>query len=179
MSISERLKIVRLKLGLSQKDMGERLNVTQAAYNRYEKEAREIPQEMLLKLYQVGIDITWLLTGVINQGYTKEVHNSFEWDNTAVAAAISVKLNVPIALLRAISDGEISPSIELYESIMREKSGVKPYHPANNIDNNTADNARLTAELSRANQTIDNQHALIIRLNKELAAQSDCSRAAV
>jgi transcriptional regulator with XRE-family HTH domain len=163
MAASERLKTVRLKLGLSQKEMGERLNVTQAAYNRYEKEVREIPQEMLLALFQIGIDITWLLTGTVNHDYIQAIHNSFDWDNTVFAADKAIKLNITIPLLRAISDGEISPTPELYERIMGEKGGQKT------SANNTTEFARLKAEIAERDRTIANLNDHIAILKERLA----------
>ena len=65
--IGERLKLVRLKLGFDkQEPFAEKLGLKNVTYGRYENGDRGLPDEIKLKLFEMGIDVSWLVTG---QGY--------------------------------------------------------------------------------------------------------------
>lgn len=63
MSIGQRLKSIRTELGLSQDKFAGRLSVHLRSYASYEQDQRPLPQDIILTLYDLGYDITWLLTG--------------------------------------------------------------------------------------------------------------------
>ena len=64
MGLGERLKLVRERLGMTQKEFAEFLGVGIASVQRYEREER-IPSGEFLKLLldKFNININWLLTG--------------------------------------------------------------------------------------------------------------------
>ena len=64
MGLGERLKVVREKLGMTQKEFAKFLNVGIATVQRYEREER-IPSGEFLKLLldKCNVNINWLLTG--------------------------------------------------------------------------------------------------------------------
>jgi len=64
MGLGERLKAVREKLGMTQKEFAKFLNVGIATVQRYEREER-IPSGEFLKLLldKCNVNINWLLTG--------------------------------------------------------------------------------------------------------------------
>ncbi len=58
----ERLKLLRNKNGQSQKDIAERLGITQQAYANYERGAREPDNETLSQLADLfGVSVDYLL----------------------------------------------------------------------------------------------------------------------
>ena len=62
--IGERLEKIREKLGFStQKVFAEKLGLKYQSYVNYEKGERTLPDEVKLKLFEMGINILWLLTG--------------------------------------------------------------------------------------------------------------------
>jgi len=62
--IGERLKIIRQKLKLSQKEMASLLNVSLNAYQRYEMGSRGLNLDKMKILAQrLNINLHWLLTG--------------------------------------------------------------------------------------------------------------------
>lgn len=63
MSIAKRLKDIRKDLGLSQEKFAEELDIHLRSYVAYEKEARAIPQKVMLDLMHMGYNIHWLLNG--------------------------------------------------------------------------------------------------------------------
>ncbi len=62
--IGNRIKQVRKLLRLTQNDLAEKLNVTQATYNRYENEVNE-PNIRFLHIFvdSYNVNLNWLLTG--------------------------------------------------------------------------------------------------------------------
>jgi transcriptional regulator with XRE-family HTH domain len=117
MKLLERLKTARTLYGLSQKDFGELLNIPQVTYNNYETGRREMPREILLTLSQIGIDISWLLSGAPNRHHTWSLSAGFGGRSIEEAAE---KLGVPPAFLRAMVEGDIVPSTEFYERVFRD-----------------------------------------------------------
>ena len=62
--LSERLKIFRTALGLNQKEIAEKLNITQAGYGKYELGNRDIPNivfDLLIKNFK--LNPIWIFTG--------------------------------------------------------------------------------------------------------------------
>ena len=63
MSISHRIKEIRRKLNLSQKDFADKIGVDQARVSRWEKE-KSLPSSVYLtEISRLGVNINWLLTG--------------------------------------------------------------------------------------------------------------------
>jgi SOS-response transcriptional repressor LexA len=64
MEIGNRLEQARKKLGFSTKKVfSERLNLAYQSYVNYEKGERSLPDEVKIGLYNLGINISWLITG--------------------------------------------------------------------------------------------------------------------
>ena len=58
----ERLRLLRLELGMSQSDVGEFLGIVQTVYSRYERGQNTIPLELLLKLCDLyGVSADYIL----------------------------------------------------------------------------------------------------------------------
>lgn len=62
--IGKRLVRVRKDLGLSQTQFAERLGVHWQTISRMETGQRKVDAEVLVNLYEMGYDATWLLTGI-------------------------------------------------------------------------------------------------------------------
>lgn len=58
-----RLRIARLKIGLSQQDAATKFSVPYSTYKRYEAGANDPNKEVLESLVRLGINANWLLTG--------------------------------------------------------------------------------------------------------------------
>ncbi|MDR1836392.1 MAG: helix-turn-helix domain-containing protein [Treponema sp.] len=62
--VGKRLEQAREKLGFStQKAFSERLGLKYQSYVNYEKGERSLPDEIKLKLFEMGVNISWLITG--------------------------------------------------------------------------------------------------------------------
>ena len=61
-SISQRLKLIRSDLGLSQVKMAALFNMPQTTYSKYEL-GGSIPEKVLQGLHNKGYNIVWLITG--------------------------------------------------------------------------------------------------------------------
>ena len=60
----ERLKLLRQKLGKTQKEMSEALGVSLRAYQMYEEGKRKLPPDKMQILAQIfRVNLHWLLTG--------------------------------------------------------------------------------------------------------------------
>ena len=60
--IFERMRLLRLELGMSQSDVGEFLGIVQTVYSRYERGQNTIPLELLLKLCDLyGVSADYIL----------------------------------------------------------------------------------------------------------------------
>ena len=75
---AERLKTLRLQAKITQKEISNRLEISQPTYQRYEKSEREPNQEMVQKianLFNVSIDY---LFGNTDEKNSKEVEDDLE-----------------------------------------------------------------------------------------------------
>ena len=62
--IGERLKKVRLLLGFDkQETFADNLGLKSVTYGRYENGDRGLPDEVKLKLFEMGVNISWLIAG--------------------------------------------------------------------------------------------------------------------
>jgi len=62
--VNERLKDLRMSLGLSQKTMGEKLQIAQTTYANYETGKANIPDELKARLInQFKVNLNWLVVG--------------------------------------------------------------------------------------------------------------------
>ena len=63
--VANRLEQIREKLGFStQKAFSEKLGLKYQSYVNYEKGERNLPDEIKYKLYKMGVNISWLITGI-------------------------------------------------------------------------------------------------------------------
>ncbi len=60
---AERFKNIRLQLGLSQKEMADKLDVALSSWQRYEQGVGVAGGDVLQKMAELGFDVNWLLTG--------------------------------------------------------------------------------------------------------------------
>jgi transcriptional regulator with XRE-family HTH domain len=59
-----RLRVLRLHLGLTEREMAARLDISVRAYRRREQSARRIPLQFLIRLVEeFDVSAAWLLTG--------------------------------------------------------------------------------------------------------------------
>ncbi len=63
MPLSHRIKEIRKKLNLSQKDLAEKIGVDQARVSRWEKDKSLPSSGSLTEISRLGVNINWLLTG--------------------------------------------------------------------------------------------------------------------
>lgn len=63
MTVGQRLKFIRDNINQNQGDFADMLGTTQANLSNYENDKRNIPDNLKIKLQQIGININWLLTG--------------------------------------------------------------------------------------------------------------------
>ncbi len=63
MSIGKRLLNVRVKKGYSQSEFSNILGISQQNLSNYENDKRNIPDKVKIKLQQIDVNISWLLTG--------------------------------------------------------------------------------------------------------------------
>ena len=69
-SIAERIKSVRKKCGLNQREFGRKLNVSLPTVNRIENGHRTPDAELIKKIWDLfGADLKWLLTGQKEQSF--------------------------------------------------------------------------------------------------------------
>lgn len=91
MSIGDRLRKIREEKGLSQGDFASFLNISQQNLSNYEKNKRDIPEQIKIKLQQTGVNLNWLISGDGAQFIKKEIETSKpailqELEKTAVEA---------------------------------------------------------------------------------------------
>lgn len=63
LELGERIKYIRKRLSISQKEMANRLGIAISTYQYYERGEREVPSSILFKLTTFGFDSRWLLLG--------------------------------------------------------------------------------------------------------------------
>ncbi|MCI8824439.1 MAG: XRE family transcriptional regulator [Lachnospiraceae bacterium] len=62
--ILERLKAYRLSWEISKAEMAKKLGIDRSLYSRIEKGTKAVTSEILIKMYKLGIDIDYLVTGI-------------------------------------------------------------------------------------------------------------------
>jgi len=77
--ISDRFKTVRKTAGYTQKEFAKILNSTQPCISDYEKAKNQIPDSIKEKLYKLGFNINWLITGEGNMKLN-EMHTETKLD---------------------------------------------------------------------------------------------------
>jgi transcriptional regulator with XRE-family HTH domain len=166
------ISMLRRAWGLSQQKFGKDVGLTGAYISALElgkNENMSFPSiQLIVQTYKCDKD--WLLTGAINQNYLREIHGTFLLNPEITLDAVAKRLEVPVSFLQAIKGGEISPSTEFFERIMRA-IGVEPQGDFDDRvrsrleskgTRDTTDAARLREEivelkekLRRAERTID------------------------
>jgi transcriptional regulator with XRE-family HTH domain len=69
MELSGRIKEIRVKSGLSQKELAEKLGIAVSTYQYYERGERIPPADFIGNLItSFGVDAAWLVTGNIETG---------------------------------------------------------------------------------------------------------------
>ena len=64
MSIGDRLRLLRDDKGLNQGEFADLLGISQQNLSNYEKNKRDIPELVKIKLQQNGVNLNWLISGV-------------------------------------------------------------------------------------------------------------------
>lgn len=91
MSIGDRLRKIREEKGLNQGDFASFLNISQQNLSNYEKNKRDIPEQIKIKLQQNGVNLNWLISGYGAPFIKKEIETSKpailqELEKTAIEA---------------------------------------------------------------------------------------------
>lgn len=63
-NLSERLKNERKRLGFTQKQVADKINISEPSYNRYEKYSAPFDVNVVLSLHENGFDMVYVLFGV-------------------------------------------------------------------------------------------------------------------
>jgi transcriptional regulator with XRE-family HTH domain len=63
MEIGQRLRLVRESLNIKQGEFASMLGINQQNLSNYELEKRDIPDDVKVKILQIGVNLNWLLTG--------------------------------------------------------------------------------------------------------------------
>lgn len=112
---SERLKEERLRLTLSQTDFAKPCGVTKQAQIRYEKGERQPNSDYLQKAHELGVDVSYLLTGI----HSDTLKESAEIDNYQVDG---VKQSIESTRINAmLNEPEV---IEGLESMSKEQAEI-------------------------------------------------------
>ena len=96
------MKQVRDEWGLTENEMASRLNLGPSSYRCYELGEQDIPASVLVALVEAGVDVAWLLKGVVPEdpkkvvGFDTIVAEHFDivlaFKNKELAKAINDKL---------------------------------------------------------------------------------------
>lgn len=71
-NIGERLRLERKRLKLNQSSFGESVGVLQKTQSSYEKDKRKPDSEYLCRASEIGVDITYVITGKRNDALLSE-----------------------------------------------------------------------------------------------------------
>lgn len=112
---AERLKEERGKLGLNQEDFGKACGVKKLAQFNYEKGERKPDSEYLQKAHEIGVDVSYLLTGI----HSDTLKESAEIDNYQIDGAVQ---NIESTRINAmLNEPEV---IEGLESMSKEQAEI-------------------------------------------------------
>lgn len=79
-TFSDRLRGLRLKKNLKQKQVADALGISESAYGYYEQGRREPSQESLVKLAELlETSVDYLLTGTVKDGIPTEQADFLKW----------------------------------------------------------------------------------------------------
>lgn len=128
MTLGDRLKEEREKLGMSQSTFGELAGVTKASQINYEKGVRHPDTSYLLALAKSGVDVCYLLTGkhtITEEKINEELRylaDAFEAIDTALFEADKFlpptkKRQAAEALYMAFKEGEVD-NMDYYAGLM-------------------------------------------------------------
>ena len=119
---AERLKEERGKLGLNQEDFGKACGVKKLAQFNYEKGERKPDSEYLQKAHELGVDVSYLLTGI----HSDTLKESAEIDNYQVdgvrqnieSTRMNAMFNEPEVreALQTMTDEQVKAMINLVKS---------------------------------------------------------------
>ena len=120
--LSERLKLIRVQLGLSQKEIALALGIALKSWQLYETGA-SIPGAKVLEalLSKFDVNVNWLLTG---KGHVDFRETDIDYDRELMSQAISTLENCLAKkdlVLDSVKKGKVA--VKLFESLKR--SGVQ------------------------------------------------------
>jgi len=96
MSLGKRIKKARLDKELTQKQLAELLNVTDATINRYEKDLRKPDPEMLKAIADVlGVSVDYLLNGE-KKKLTQTISNVQQVDMVMLPILADIRAGRPL-----------------------------------------------------------------------------------
>lgn len=115
-TFGSRLRRAREIMGLNQDEMAARIGVSLRSYSRYENEGRELPLGALTRAAEMGVSVTWLLTGT-GEPFTGEAAKS---SSEAVKRLDAIeaeldKANVPVSVG---SLGKGSVLLDMYRQLV-------------------------------------------------------------
>lgn len=70
--LGDRIKIIRRGLGLNQNEFAKLLGVKQSTISNLERNAREMSNDILRKLYKLGYPAEWILYGETNNEFNQK-----------------------------------------------------------------------------------------------------------
>lgn len=63
MQINDRLRLIREEMKLSQAKFANKFGLAQSTYAQYEKGGRSVPDDLKVRLNQLGVNMNWLISG--------------------------------------------------------------------------------------------------------------------
>ncbi|MDD5088080.1 MAG: helix-turn-helix transcriptional regulator [bacterium] len=126
MSFSERMRLIREELGLSQAEFGTRAGLTQTSISEAETGKREFNFSSLMKISEAyGINLNWLILG-LGSIYLKDSQLPFRGDALAIIEAHFPVSEAP-GLKALLADTELmrkaQPSAEELDQLARSCKG--------------------------------------------------------
>jgi transcriptional regulator with XRE-family HTH domain len=109
-AISERIRMCRECLSISQKEMAKNLNLKQRAYSNYENGNRKIPRSIIAIVSTFGIDFQWLLEGYQIPARIGHRFAKLREEYGLQPDDFAKKLNKPLSFITAIENYIIMPS---------------------------------------------------------------------
>jgi len=172
----------------------------QSTYSAYENGYRKVPNNILLKYFNLGVDLNWLVTGDSESCLNCKIFNYFLQKNTISTKTLSKSFNKPELFFNAMIKKEIVPSIIYISNILKHynidfkniifsnntKTNIQDYTKTEELKNSKSNheiilnlqsqNKDLINLLSNSQKIIQGYQAQIERLNHSYCDGSNCGR---
>jgi transcriptional regulator with XRE-family HTH domain len=112
MKLGDRLKLLRNKLKLSQKEMAQKIGIATSTYQNYERNERKAPETFIVDTSTAfEVSMVWLLTGEGEMFARPQVQE-------AVSEGLEPRLAAIVGLLADMPEEQVD---EVYKYISKEK----------------------------------------------------------